>query len=500
MTGEREAPKIGLFGFFAMTGSMILTVYSYPVFASSGFSLVFFLLFAATFFFVPTALISAEMATGKGWETGGVYKWCSVAFGERWGFFAIFLQWLQISVGFVTMLFFVAGALSYLFGWHAMEANPVVKFATIVAVFWLTTLINYRGTSLTARLSSIGLVAGVALPALVLIALVLVYLAGGNPVNVTIGGHTFFPDFENVHTWVILVAFILSCVGIEASAVHVNELENARRNYPIAVLVLTVFAVVMNILGGMSVAVVIPASDINMSSGVMQAFKILLDMHQLGWFVHVLALLLALGAVAEVSAWIMGPSQGLLVAAKDGILPPIFKRVNRHQVPMPLLIAQGAVVTIWAAILTFGGGGHSNLSFLLAIALTIVIYLSMYVLLFLTYFKLRISHGEVERSYHVPGGAVGKTLIPVVGLAMVLFSLVVSFFPPDQIMKANDGTYERTLLIAFVVVLLVPHIIFAFRKEEHREAYTVKRAREFYHAHFFHPRGRFPFRIHDRNP
>lgn len=50
-------------------------------------------------------------------------------------------------------------------------------------------------------------------------------------------------------------------------------------------------------------------------------------------------------------------------------------------------MVQGVVVTIWAAILTFGGGGN-NLSFLTAISLTVVIYLVGYLLFFIGYLVL----------------------------------------------------------------------------------------------------------------
>lgn len=41
--GENKSThKIGFFGFFAITASMVMTVYEYPSFATSGFQLVFF--------------------------------------------------------------------------------------------------------------------------------------------------------------------------------------------------------------------------------------------------------------------------------------------------------------------------------------------------------------------------------------------------------------------------------------------------------------------------
>ncbi|MEG0398342.1 MAG: amino acid permease, partial [Cetobacterium sp.] len=71
---------------------------------------------------------------------------------------------------------------------------------------------------------------------------------------------------------------------------------------------------------------------------------------------------------AEISAWIVGPSRSIYVAAQKGILPPIFKKVNKNDVPVPLVMFQGVIVTIWAIILTLGGGGN-NMSFMTSMSL-----------------------------------------------------------------------------------------------------------------------------------
>ena len=87
--------KISLFGFFALTASMVLTVYEYPTFATSKLHLVFFLLLGGLLWFLPVALCAAEMATVEGWKNGGIFSWVSQTLGERFGFAAIFLVLLQ---------------------------------------------------------------------------------------------------------------------------------------------------------------------------------------------------------------------------------------------------------------------------------------------------------------------------------------------------------------------------------------------------------------------
>lgn len=490
----KPAPTIGLMGFFMMTASMVMTVYSYPAFATSGVSLIFFLLFAAVLFFIPTALVSAELATGEGWQVGGVYTWCAQAFGRRWGFTAIFLQWLQITVGFVTMLYFITGALSYLFDWQALNTSPGLKLGGVLVLFWLITVANFAGTKWTARLATVGLLGGVVIPGVLLIGLGITYVAQGHKLAISFTNDPFFPDFTQMGTLVILVAFILSYAGVESSAPHVNELRNPRRNYPLAIIMLVVMAIVINILGALSIAIVIPKDEINLSAGVLQTFQYLLNMYGLGWLLKVVAVLLAIGTIAEVSAWVVGPSKAMVSAAHDGLIPRVFAKENKNGVPVAFVLFQGIVVTLWACVLTLGGGGN-NLSFLLAMALTVVTYLTMYILLFLAYLRLKVKHSEVERAYSIPGGKAGGFVVAVIGLLMALFSIVVSFFPPSGL-KA-EGAYESILLISWVVIVIIPHVIYVFRDKSADGKPSVhskmERITRLHLIHALHPRARHPY-------
>lgn len=449
-------------GFIALSGSMVATVYGYPAFASSGFALVFYLLLAGIFFFLPTAFISAEMATGEGWQRGGVYKWVGTAFGPRWGFTAIFFQWFQITIGFITMLYFIVGSLSYMIDMPMLNTNPLYKFLGVLLLFWVVTYLNLKGTGFITKLTKISFTAGIILPALLLIALAIVYSIEGNKIEIVMDWDTFIPDFTKINTIVILVAFMLSYLGIEASAVHVNELDNAKKNYPIAILILAFGAIVMNIFGALSVGFVVPVDKIELNVGIMQAFEHYLNLYHLKWMLPISAFLLALGAFGEVAAWVSGPIKGLQNTAEDGLLPARFKKLNKNGISVSLVVTQGIIVSIWAALLTFGGKG-GNLSFLLAMALTVVSYLSMYILLYFTYFRLKNKHGDVPRAYVVPGGKYGRIIIPVLGLLMSIVAFIIAFFPPATIKTTEVTTYETILIIGFIIIFFLPHIIYYFR-------------------------------------
>lgn len=474
-----DAKSLSLFGFFAMTAAMVMTVYEYPTFATAGLSLVFFLLLGGFLWFIPVALCAAEMATVEGWQEGGIFKWVSATLGERWGFAAIFFQWAQITVGFVTMIYFILGAFSYVLNWSDLDSVPWIKFVGVLVIFWLLTFSQLGGTKYTARISKVGFIGGILIPGLILFALAIGYVVTGGKVDIAFTWGNAIPDFTQLSTLVVFVSFILAYMGVEASASHVNELVNPKKNYPLAMLMLVITAIALNTIGGLSVAAVVPQQQLSLSSGVVQTFAGLLAHFSpsLVWFAKVLAVMIAVGVMAEVSAWVVGPARGMYVTAQQGILPPSMRKVNKNDVPVNFVILQGLLASVWAAVLTFGGGG-GNVSFFTAISLTVVIYLVAYLLFFVGYVVLVLKKKDLERAYNVPGGRVGKLVVATAGFVVSLFALGISFVAPSNLPRAEDGEYTITLVISFVVVLIIPFVIYALHdKTKHTRLVPARRLR-----------------------
>lgn len=453
--------SLTLFGFFAMTASMVMAVYEYPTFATSKLHLVFYLLLGGFLWFIPVALCAAEMATVDGWEKGGVFTWTGKNLGKKYGFSNLFFEFFEITVGFVTMIYFILGALSYVFDWPALNSNPMIKFIGVLVIFWILALSQFGGTKYTAKIAKIGFIVGILLPAAILIILALIYIIQGNPIYIS-SKDTFVPDFTKVNTLVVFVSFILSYMGVEASATHANEMDNPKKEYPLAMLLLVIVAIVVSTLGGLAIAAVIPQNQINLSAGVVQTFVVLLGHFTANntILVKIIALLLAFGVIAEVSSWVVGPTRGMIIAAEEGAIPKSWAKTNEHDVPVYLVIAQGIIVSIWDAVLTFGAGG-SNLSFLAAMSLTVVIYLSGYILFFVGYIKAILGEG-LNGAYQMPGGKPVKIIVAIIGLATSIFAFFISFVPPTSIAgnAVQSHEYMLMLIISYVISLILPFAIY----------------------------------------
>lgn len=458
-----DTKKISQFSFFAMTASLFITVYEYPTFAESGPALIFYLLICGIFWFLPVALCSAELATIKGYQDGGIFGWISNLLGEKYGFAAIFFQWFQVTVGFVTMIYFIIGALAYALKMPEINSNSELKFLCVIVIFWLLTLLQFKGTSITAKVASAGFIFGIIVPVILLLILAIFYFKAGHPIAHSFSEKSFLP--EGKAGFAALASFMLAYMGVEASAPHINQLDNPKKNYPKIMFILVIVGIVLSTIGGSAVSMVVPMDKLSLNTGVVQTFEalILTDHPTMALAVKLIAVLLAFGVIAQVSSWIVSPTEGLRTVAEKGLLPAKMKKVNKHGIPVPLLIVQGILVTIWAAVLTFGGGGD-NVSFLTAISLTVIIYLSAYVLLFISYFVLILKkkNQQLERAYQVPGGHLGKFVIAGFGIFLSVLAIISAFIAPSELKGSQTSTYILTLSVSFIVTLVFPFIFYKF--------------------------------------
>ena len=467
---NKSIHKLGFFGFFAITASMVMTVYEYPSFATSGFQLVFFLIVGGILWFLPVSLCSAEMATVEGWESGGIYSWVGNTLGPRWGFSALFFQWFQITVGFVTMSFFILAAMAYVFKADALYNNPLTMFIGVAIIVWVLTFTQLGGTKYTERISKTGFIGGIVVPVMVLLIGLIAYFKTGGTSQLNLSPDEMLPDFSNVDTLVIFASFILAYMGVEASASHVNELKDPNKTYPLVMIVLTILTIALDAFGGLAIATTLPAKtlDGNLSYGVIEAFKSIYITHfgaQFEWIVFIVAVLLMLGVLAEISSWIVGPSRALLEAANDNIIPKSFAETNKHGVSVKTIIVQAILVTIWDAVLcssiALAGGSDSSVGYMTAIGLTVVIYLVGYILFFLGYFILILKKNNLKREFQIPGGIVVKFIVATVGMLMTIATLVISFFPSSKLTAEDNKVYQIILILCFIISLIVPLVIYA---------------------------------------
>ena len=91
---DKEAPNsaftMSIKGMAMLTVCSVFSLRNLPSMAEYGWNIIFFLSAAAACFFIPSALVSAELASTYP-QRGGVFIWVKEAFGPKLGFLAIFM-------------------------------------------------------------------------------------------------------------------------------------------------------------------------------------------------------------------------------------------------------------------------------------------------------------------------------------------------------------------------------------------------------------------------
>jgi len=462
---KRSSPanrKINLFTLIMISSAFVISIRNFPMEAETGLHMIFFGLIAVIGFFIPVALISAELATG--WpKQGGIYAWVKEAFGNRLGFVSIWLQWNYMIVGVIAMLYFVGGSLAFVFA-PALASNRLFLYAVLLAVIWGATLASLRGQKVSGMISTVGFLSGVLLPGSVIIILGIAYLLMGNipQMNLSLTEANLFPSLNQISTLVLLVAFMRTFSGIEASSSHAAEVDNPKRNYPIAIFFVIAVGFLLNILGSLSVGIVVPKAKMSLLAGIMEALAVFFSQFNLSWLVPVFGLLIAGGAIGGICTWVMGPVKGIHATAKNGELPPFLQKVNEHGAPAPLLIIQAVLVSL------VGGGlmlmPNLNIAFWMSCAMAMLIYFAMYSLMILAGLTLRYKEPKVKRAYKVPGGNAGMWTIAILGLATLFIGFVVALFPPAELPAGNNTVYEIVLIGGISAIYAIPFIIYQFKK------------------------------------
>ena len=423
-----------------------------PITAPLGLSLIFYYLIAAGAFFFPVALISAELATAYP-HSGGLYVWVREAFGKKAGFMTIWLQWIYNVVWYPTILAFIASTFSYLFS-PVLANNKAYLLTTSIGLFWTFTVLNCFGMRLSGLISILSALFGTLLPMCVITFLGLLWWVQGHPIAPQTS--SIIPTWDMLKNLPLFSGVLFGLLGIEMSAVHADEVKNPQRDYPRALLYssLIIFSTLM--FGALAIVFVIPNHELSMISGLIDTYAHFFNYYGMPWMTQIIAILIILGALGSISAWIIGPTKGLLVSAHDGSIPPFFTKTNRHGAPVRILITQGIIFTLLCTVFTWHDS--VNTAYWMLSDLSAQLALVVYLFLFAAAIRLRLHKPNQERPYRIPGGNLVMYVLSGLGLLCCTITILAGFIPPTNLPIKHIWAFEGFLMGGFIVFFVLPWV------------------------------------------
>ena len=413
-------------------------------------------LLAMVVFFLPSAVAVRELADIDP-AAGGIYRWVRRAFGPVHGFVAGWGYWVNNLFYFPSLLVATAAIAAYAAGPRFVHLGDDNVFIGVVSLagLWLAVGMNVVGLRVGKQLQNLGGY-GTWLPALLFVLLALWSLmtrGSATPFH----ARALLPATLDLQSINLFATMTFGLAGLELAPTLGDEIHDAAATLRRGVLVSGVGIVAMYVLGTAAMLVALPRETVSITNGMPQATAALVERLGAAWLAPVaglVAILLVLGNLGGVGAWLAGSARLPYVAGVDGALPRAFGRIHpRWQTPHVGLLVQGAIATVFV-IASLVGSTVKN-AYLVLTQTTIILFFIPYIYLFAAYLRLR-------RERTASGAVIGW-----VGLAAVAFSIVLGFVPPSD--EAHPWRYEAKV-VGGVIGFMLLGVVLARRGVRHRTA------------------------------
>ena len=311
---------------------------------------------------IVLAIVYARLGQLYPGATGGPYIYTKNGLGEFAGFLVAWSYWISIwSTNAAISLAFVS-YLSVFF--PVVAANPVNTTITALSAIWLLTWVNTRGL---ATAGSVQLVTTI----LKILPLVLVSVGGLfflNPTHFTDFNLSGQSDIGAVTSTATLTLFAF--LGLECATIPAGGVSNPEKTIPRATIFGTLIVTAIYFLGTVSVMGVIPAEELRHSTAPFSDAAARIWGEEARYLVAAGAVVSTFGAL---NGWILMQGQMPAAAASDRLLPGIFARNNRFQVPSLSLVGSSILISILLFMNTSSGLAQTFQFIILMSTMTVLV-------------------------------------------------------------------------------------------------------------------------------
>ena len=398
-------------------------------------------------FFLPLAGCVLELSSRYP-DEGGLYIWTREAFGEFSGFMAAWTYWMSNLPYFGAVLYFAASSLLFVSPRASRLADSNIYFLLFTTgMLLLITVLNVIGLGVGKWLNNLGAI-GMALPVLILIALgALSFLRFGSATHFTWAGAVPRVQVRDLIFWsTIFFAFS----GCECASFMGDEIKDARRVVPRALLLAGVVITVGYLAGTVAMLVALPSSTISGLGGFMTAIDFLCRRLGITALIVPVAVLVGISNVGAAAAYLSSTARLPFVVGINHYLPAVFGRIHaRWKTPYVALISFGLAGILFGVLSQ--AGTSVKATYELLVSMSLIAYFIPYLFVFAAMIRLQ-SVPYPPGALRLPGGKRVAIPLACVGIFSTTAAIILSAFPAED--ERNPG---MTLfkIIAMTLVLLI---------------------------------------------
>ncbi|MBQ7802384.1 APC family permease [Candidatus Saccharibacteria bacterium] len=474
-----KKPKFRLFSAVLATVCIVLVIDAVAPTAAIGNSQYAWWVIMILGFFIPYALISAELGTQYPSE-GGMYTWVKKALGKKWAGRVAWFYWVNFPLWIASLADLATTLVMTILG---MEPTIVTALVIELVYIALVTVLGQLRISQSAWVANLGaIVKFITLAGIGALGIYVFAKQGSaNPIE---SWHDFVPliaegggfDWAGV-SFVSLIIF--NMLGFEVVGTFIDDMDNPKKQIPQAIILGAVLIALFYILPSFGIDVAVPFEELATNSGLLDSYQVLLEAVGLSAgaisaVITVVACFFLYTLVANISSWQFGVYSVTAYAAKDGIFPKSWAKTNKDGVATRVSLWTSiiaAILSVAGIILAYVFPEAEELSnmFWAFFDLSLFCLLIGYVPMFFAFMKLHKKGVQDKNGYWISGGNLKRIIFGIVPVILLFISLFFTLIPEFDLEVILDN---KILIISSIVCVVIGEVLVwnAGKKDEQRKA------------------------------
>jgi amino acid transporter len=386
---------------------------------------------AAAFLFVPLVFTVLELSSRYP-DEGGMYVWSKRAFGPFAGFMTGWMYWVTNLPYFPGLLYFAAANALYIVpgggpSAQALSTSPPYFITVSVIGLSIAVTLNVVGLNIGKWLSNVGAIAGWIPFAFLAGFGVYSWMKFGSATPITVRSLTPGAGLKDL---VFLSTIAFAFGGVESASTMGEEIVDAERTVPRAVITAGVIIAALYIIGTWCLLLALPKEQLSGLQGVMQAIQAMAAKAGMPWIVPAAAVLITLNALGGIGAWFASTARLPFVAGLDKYLPAAFGELHpRWKTPHVALLVQAAFAFVFVFIGQAGTSVRGAYEALVSMA--VISYFIPFLFMFAALARLQREPAG-PGVLRVPGGPAVAKLLAGLGFGVTLAAIVLASVPADD--------------------------------------------------------------------
>src|SRR5580704_13198264 len=220
-------------------------------------------------FYTPLALSVLELSSRYPNE-GGLYVWSKRAFGDFSGFMSAWTYWTSNLPYFPAVLYFAASNVLFMreANWQHLSGNATFYVVFSLLTLSAATLLNIVGLDVGKWLHNIGALAMWVPVGIVIVMGFIAWHRFGSATPFTLHSMTPSTHLNDIIFWSVQT---FAFGGCETASFMGEEIKNARRTIPFALLFAGLTVTICYILGTVCILLALPSTQVNSLQGLVPA-------------------------------------------------------------------------------------------------------------------------------------------------------------------------------------------------------------------------------------